>query len=120
MNEDISKLYDLIGRIVSDQERIFESLSKMNEHLVESSDARMDIFAQTMEKLSNSIYSCSKMVQHLEKTYTAHIQQALDSRDSFKDAYVKLLHKYEKLEDDYFNTLKELARRPTITNTTSE
>lgn len=107
------------------QERMFDRLIEQNSDIMKGADERLDRANKMVLELSEVVRSLSKafevnnrVVQHLEKTYTSRIDQAVEAKDQFHDAYVKLLHKYEELEKDYFDTLKEMARRPTISNTT--
>lgn len=102
--------------------------------LLRSADKRLRManemvlkLAASADTLSQSVADMKDMMVHLEQVYTSRNDALVKNRDEFREAYTKLLHKYERLEDKYlaryeqmdadmWNTIQEMARKPTIEN----
>ena len=105
-------------------EILFHRILEQNKHIAQMADSRLDRankmvgeLSHSVAELSRSMEDAEKMVEHLEKEYTHHINQVCSNRDEIMEAYKKLLHKYEEEQGESFAILKELARRPTVSNT---
>lgn len=105
-----------------------------NRTLIKSADKRLEKanemvlrLAGSADKLSETVSSMKELMITIEKTYTNQLEATKKNRDEFRDSYIKLLHKYEMLEariiDDYekekdraFGAIREMAKKPTISN----
>ena len=112
-----------------------------NHFLLKSADKRLNkanemviTLAHSADQLSASISELKDMMVHLESVYTSRNDMLVKNRDEFKDAYTKLLARYEEKEqqikemqvkqqeqnikyvDEVFRTIQEMARKTTITN----
>lgn len=81
------------------------------------------ILAHSVDTLSSSVSEMKDIMIHLEKIYMERNNMLVKNRDEYKEAYGKLLHtymnlqhKYEEMMNDSYDTLKEIARRPTFAN----
>lgn len=90
--------------------------------------------AHSADALASSISELKDMMIHLEQAYTKENAVIVQSRVEYREAYKKLLNRYEELQrsydsiqqdtmmkyakysEDMFNTVKEMARKPTINN----
>lgn len=105
-------------------------LIRQNTELMKSADKRLDKanemvlkMAHSADMLATTVSELKDMMVHLETVYTSRTDMVIKNRDEFKESYTKLLHRYEELGHKYenmmkesYNTVKELARRPTMTN----
>lgn len=112
-----------------------------NHFLLKSADKRLNkanemvvTLAHSADNLSESVSHLKDMMVHLEQVYTARTDMVIKNRDEFKDAYTKLLNRYEEKEkqiqemqedlqkqnlmyaNEIFRTIQEIAKKPTITN----
>lgn len=112
------------------QQYLFGKMIKQNSRFIYDADQRLKkanemviVLAHSADTLSSSVSEMKDMMIHLEKIYTERNNMLVKNRDEFKEAYEKLLHtymslqhKYEEMMSDSYNTLKEIARRPTFAN----
>lgn len=114
---------------------MFNRVIEQNNLIMESADKRLEMankmvlkLAESADKLADSVSEMKDMMVHLEKVYTSRNDTLVKNRDEFKEAYTKLLHQYEglqkrmfdrydKMEDESWQTLTEIARRPTMNTT---
>lgn len=112
------------------QYRLSKRLVQQNNTLLTNADHRLDranemvlTLAHSADELSKSVSELKDMMVHLEDEFNSRNAFLIKNRDEFRDAYTKLLrvyeeqqHKYESVMQESYNTLKELAKRPTINN----
>lgn len=112
------------------QQHLFGKMIKQNSKFIQDADKRLKMandmvstLAHSADNLSASVSDMKDMMVHLEQIYTSRNDMLVKNRDEFKEAYEKLLHtytnlqqKYEETMKDSYNTVKELARRPTFHN----
>lgn len=120
----------LLQAVADENERQRQHVQTAQTELMTSADKRLAManemvlkLAGSADKLSESLIHLKEMMVHLEEAYTSRNDMLVKNRDEYRQAYEALLKRYneltadkDKLADDMFNTLRELAGRPTITN----
>lgn len=103
----------------------------VNHNLMKSADTRLSkanemvlTLAHSADKLAESISVHKELLVQLQEDYNEKVRSIEVNRDDFRNAYTKLLAKYQlneekrdSLNKQYIDTLRSLAERPTITNT---
>lgn len=116
------------------QQHLLGEMIKQNSKFIYDADQRLKkanemviILAYSADTLSSSVSEMKDMMIHLEKIYTERNNMLVKNRDEYKEAYGKLLHtymnlqhKYEEMMNDSYDTLKEIARRPTFANNNTD
>ena len=110
----------------------------VNHQLMKGADKRLknanDIvmkLSESCDKLAETNVHLQRHITSLEALYDDKLKESTRSREEMRDAYVKLLHKYELLEEkiisgyermhsENFTTVQGLANRPSITNSNTE
>lgn len=112
------------------QHFIFARLIKQNSDLLIHADERLAqanemvlMLSKTSSEVSNSMREMKDLMVHIESVYNARLDCVTKNRNDIMDAYTKLLtqfeelrHRHEAMMDDSYHTMRELARRPTLTN----
>lgn len=109
---------------------LFTRMVKQNSDLLHNADKRLAqanemvlILAKTSAEVADNMKEVKELIIHLESVYNSRLDCVTKNRDEIMSAYTKLLAKFEDLRmkhesmmDDSYSTMKELARRPTLTN----
>lgn len=120
----------LFGRMIKQNEKVMrtssdrlQSLIRQNNTLLAHADERLDranemvlTLAHSADKLSVSTHDLKSFAIRLKEDFVSEKEELIKSREDFRDAYLKLLSKYELLDADYKSMLKHLADKPTISN----
>lgn len=109
-------------------------MSAYNHLLLKSADKRLSkanemvlTLAHSADKLSESVSQMKELSICLKNNYEQRLSELEHNRDDLRDAYTKLLHKYEnlndriinnydKMKDESFHAMREMATKPTISN----
>lgn len=109
---------------------LLSRLVKQNTDMINASDKRLYqanelvvTLSKTSAQIADDMKDMKDLVIHIESVYNSRLDCVTKNRDEIMSAYTKLLAKFEELRskhetmmEESFNSLKELARRPTLTN----
>lgn len=109
---------------------LFTRMVKQNSDLMHDADKRLAqanemvlILAKTSAEVADNMKEVKELIIHIESVYNSRLDCVTKNRDEIMSAYTKLLAKFEDLRlkhenmmEDSYSTMKELARRPTLTN----
>lgn len=109
---------------------LFTRMVKQNSDLMHDADRRLAqanemvlTLAKTSAEVADNMKEIKELTIHIESVYNSRLDCVTKNRDEIMSAYTKLLAKFEDLRlkhenmmEDSYSTMKELARRPTLTN----
>lgn len=104
-NERLMKIEDLLSKSID-----------MNSLLIKSADSRLDRANEMVLLLAKSVSALKDICDDLEKKYTGHIEKVCINRDLMIKENIEMRKELSDLRHDMFETLKDLARKPSISN----